>query len=197
MKTSIKFPNDLLNTNIKYFTGNILDNTGYILIYYNNGNIYGFDYRTGNKILDKKSKDNISVLDYIKLKMSYLGSEPLKDNKDYDTTNEIEKSLYKNPIDKVLNNEVKETKYIEKYNNSTKQFVLYNEAEILESSNPLSENDKIISNISLIKFYNAKEGLLKNSKSINGIYILIGLLIAVFTGLYIYLKNIKLLKKTS
>ncbi len=196
LKTSIKVPNDFINNKIKYFTNNINNNSGFILVYYEDGSIYGFDYRTGNRLFNEIYKENISVFDYITCKLS-LVSDVIDDNvtDKYAESQELEKKLVNNPIDdfgKESSEESSKNKnYTSKYDPLTGKFMIYDEDEIFNNNDTevVSEYDKIISDVDMIKFYTGKKNV-SSSFSINGMLVFISVLGAIIISLGLYFKNI-------
>jgi hypothetical protein len=212
LKTSLNVPNDFVGSNIKFMTNNILDDTGFVVIAYNDGSFYGFDYRTGKRLFYDKVQRDISFVDYIREKLStpnyIIDGNPYKS---YQETEQLEAKLTSNPIEKVLNKDASENgnntgsnnqlnnkspKYVMKYDYTKKEFTLYDEKVLLSSiKDKLPETAKISSNINLIEFYfdggKDKEGM----GSINGLITFTLIIGAIFISLLGYFKNIKFFRK--
>lgn len=196
LKTPIRVPNDFINNKIKYFTNNINNNSGFILVYYEDGSIYGFDYRTGNRLFNEIYKENISVFDYIAGKLS-LVDDVIDDNvtDEYTESQTLEKKLIDDPVndfgkessDKSTANKT----YVSKYDPLTGKFMLYDEEEIFNNSDKelVSEYDKIISDVNMIQFYTGKKNV-SSSFSLNGILVFISVFGAIVISLGLYFKNI-------
>lgn len=197
LKEPIKVPNDFINENIKYFTNNLTHNSSFVLVYYEDGSIYGFDYRTGKKIFTEKVKLDLSLFEYIKQKLTKT-EDVIDDNtiSAYHDIKNIEEKLKADPIENALSNDNssktnKEKNYIAKYDPITKNFILYDE-DILSNNEPsvISEVDKIISNSDLIQYYSNKKFPMLHSK-VNGLQILFIILGGIGISLLLYFKIIK------
>ena len=203
LKTPIKVPNDFINNKIKYFTNNINTSSGFILVYYEDGSIYGFDYRTGNRLFNEIYKENVSVFDYIAGKLS-LVKDVIDDNviDKYAESKILEKKLINDPIDSFGNDSSEDSPekktYVSKYDPLTGKFMIYDEEEIFNNNDTelLSEYDKIISDVNMMYFYTGKKNV-SSSFSINGIILFVSVFGAIIISLGLYLKNIfSLSKKT-
>ncbi len=207
LKTPIKVPNDFMNNKIKYFTNNINSNSGFILVYYEDGSVYGFDYRSGNRLFNEIYKENVSVFDYIAGKLSLVKDvidEKVIDK--YAESKTLEKKLINDPIDSFGNessddspdDSSKKKTYVSKYDPLTGKFMIYDEEEIFNNGDTqlLSEYDKILSDVNMMYFYTGKKSG-SSSFSLNGILIFVSVLAAIIISLGLYLKNIfSLSKKT-
>ena len=87
LKENIKVPNDFKNSKIKFMTDNIGHNNGFVIIQYEDGKLYGFNYRTGQKLFVTNTNTNQSVTDYL---MDYFTSSKSVTN---DTYQEYQESI--------------------------------------------------------------------------------------------------------
>lgn len=184
LKDKIKFPDSLTNKNIKDMTSNINNKTSLILIEYKNGSIYGFDYRTGTVLTNKKAEENVDIVTYFKDKFST----------DESAIDENVSTLYKESSDlySKVNNTNKSNNYVRVYDPVKNKYVLYDTKKL---TNKLSYNDKIDKSITLSnKFYSKSKGN-KFLKGLNGVFILISILAFITMGLVLWYKNIYLASK--
>lgn len=64
--TKINYPANFRNKGIVAMTNNISDKNNVVLVYYESGKVYGFNYITGEEVYDNNVKaQNISLIDYI------------------------------------------------------------------------------------------------------------------------------------
>ncbi|MGE5455534.1 MAG: hypothetical protein ACM3O4_00285 [Ignavibacteriales bacterium] len=213
LKEKINFPNDFENKNIKYMTHNFSNNNGTIVVVYDNGSFYGFDYRTGQRIFIDKVKPDMTLIDYFKTKLSISKSVIDKDiYNSFVESKELEKKLIANPIDKVLsgkidknekpnstneNELIEEKKYVVAYDPAKQEFVIYDEESFIsiEKEKSVSETAKIYSNTNLIDFYIGNSKGKKIFKFVNGLTIFGIIILSIIISLIYYLKNIKFLNK--
>lgn len=184
LKDKIKFPDSLTNKNIKDMTSSINNKTSLILIEYKNGSIYGFDYRTGTILTNKKAEENVDIVTYFKDKFTT----------DESAINENVSTLYKesNDLYSSVNNTNKSNNYVRVYDPVKNKYVLYDTKKL---TNKLSYNDKIDRSITLSnKFYSKSKGN-KFLKGLNGVFILISILAFITMGLVLWYKNIYLASK--
>jgi hypothetical protein len=197
LKTPIKMPEDFKNKDIKYITNNIEKNNNTILVYYKNGSVYGFDYVTGEKIFEDMVKENISIFEYI-TKYFESSNQMIPSNilSTYEETKTLENKLIENPIESVLNNEVnnktnnisKEVSYITVYNDSKKDFDVYNVEKLLEKPEEIiPENNIINGSAELISYYKINKKEMNNKDNTDGYVYVIGTIVMVLIGVgYIY-----------
>lgn len=186
LKDKIKFPDSLTNKNIKDMTSSINNKTSLILIEYKNGSIYGFDYRTGTILTNKKAEENVDIVTYFKDKFTT----------DESVIDENVSTLYKESSDLYsrVNNTNKSNNYVRVYDPVKNKYVLYDTKKL---TNKLSYNDKIDKSITLSnKFYSKSKGN-KFLKGLNGVFILISILAFITMGLVLWYKNIYLASKKS
>lgn len=184
LKDKIKFPDSLTNKNIKDMTSSINNKTSLILIEYKNGSIYGFDYRTGTILTNKKAEENVDIVTYFKDKFTT----------DESAIDENVSTLYKesNDLYSSVNNTNKSNNYVRVYDPVKNKYVLYDTKKL---TNKLSYNDKIDRSITLSnKFYSKSKGN-KFLKGLNGVFILISILVFITMGLVLWYKNIYLASK--
>lgn len=184
LKDKIKFPDSLTNKNIKDMTSSINNKTSLILIEYKNGSIYGFDYRTGTILTNKKAEENVDIVTYFKDKFTT----------DESAIDENVSTLYKesNDLYSSVNNTNKSNNYVRVYDPVKNKYVLYDTKKL---TNKLSYNDKIDKSITLSnKFYSKSKGN-KFLKGLNGVFILISILAFITMGLVLWYKNIYLASK--
>lgn len=217
LNSKIKVPKNFKNSRIKYMTNNLYDNSSYIIVIYENGTVYGFDYRTGIEILNDKTYTNISLADYFY--NSFTKPENiLPDNlsSQYNKAVDLEEILILNPIDKIINkndiniiDDIKtydSNKYIIMYDFVKGDYIIFDTENILNgnseennitynaSKNVESETHKIEKTPKIYKTYKTVANKRKKL-SIDQIIIYTFLLILIIFSLILFLKNYKKLQK--
>ena len=216
LNTKLNVPKNFKNSRIKYMTNNISDNSSYVIVMYEDGTVYGFDYRTGKEILNDKTYIDISLTDY--LYNSFVKPEnimPKDSSTEYKNAVELKDKLIINPIEKILKQanignyteaelkelEISNNNYLIVYDYIRKDYVVYDKDVLLNNINIEEnteriirpENNKIEENIDLYNFYNnSQKG--KTQKIINRVIIFIIILILIILSLISYLKNTKKLE---
>jgi len=69
LKGNIKYPNDFDNKNIVDLYTNFYDTSNVAVIKYESGEVYAFNYLTGEKVFTSVSDTNIGFIEYIKDKL--------------------------------------------------------------------------------------------------------------------------------
>lgn len=197
LKELINVPNDFVNNNIKYFTSNLHNNSSFTLVYYEDGSVYGFDYRSGQKLFSDKTKKDISVIEYLKDKITkkpHVIDQNISE--DYEEYKKLEEVLISNPLSKVKTKKMPDSqiKYVSKYDPVTKKFSIYDDSDLL-NNNIISIEDKIIVDVDLINFYSNNGVSTLIPKKISMIKIFIFIVIAILISLLSYLRIIKYFKK--
>ena len=216
LNTKLNVPKNFKNSRIKYMTNNISDNSSYVIVMYEDGTVYGFDYRTGKEILNDKTYIDISLTDY--LYNSFVKPEnimPKDSSTEYKNAVELKDKLIINPIEKILKQanignyteaelkelEISNNNYLIVYDYIKQDYVVYDKDVLLNNINIEDNNERIIrpennkieENIDLYNFYNnSQKG--KTQKIINRIIIFIIILILIILSLISYLKNTRKLE---
>lgn len=216
LKEKINYPDDFENVGIKNITNNLETESKLIIVQYENGRIYIFNYITGEKIYDNEIKVDISLIEYIKDKMN-IEQIIIKDTEEsYKESKNLEQKLTKMPIEKLMET-IEETtnttneainkkdnvtntntntqtmsytnnKYISVYDSTNEKFVVYNTNEIfdMDKEEIVSENVKIESQIQLSQYYFSSSNK-QISKKINGlIWIIITIIIIMISLVILY-----------
>ena len=219
LKEPITYPENFVNENIESIGNNINSDTKEVEITYKNGDKIKFNYQTGEVISSSKAEDTekTGIFDYLKEKISKIGDTSASEVSQeiatkYEASKELQTKLEETSVEEaiekqnianaeqgtegvvttennVTNNSLKENKYISMYNEETGQYEIYNEEELLDTSQEevVSENEKIEAN-NLNKYY-ASEGETKNTKM--GIVWIAISIIGVGIILFVLRKNLK------
>ncbi len=172
LKTKLNYPNDFKNSDIKNITSNLESNSQNIIVYYESGRIYVFNYITGEVVYDNKVKENISFVNYLLKSIGNNYATIDKDlNEKYDNTKKLVDKLEETPIndaaldlgvlDEVYlqNTDSKQSslsnKYLTVYDNVNKKYVIYNENDLFEAPQEelKTEDWKIDNNEELSNYY--------------------------------------------
>ena len=190
LKESIEYPENFVNSDIESIGNNLNSDSHEVEVLYKNGDKIKFNYQTGEIISSSESdtSDGVGLFDYIKERISEIGnsnsdlSQELANK--YEDSKELQSKLEKTSVEEAIekqnnsnyiengvtttennetNNSLKENKYISMYNEETRQYEIYNEEELLDTSKEevVSENEKIEAN-NLSEYY-ASEGETKNT----------------------------------
>lgn len=202
IKNNIKYPKDIINEEITELYTNINSTTNIVVVKYENGSIYTFDYRTGDLLFTNVSDEYASFLDYIKKKISESSKYSTIENiKGYDNYSEIEllkSKIYDVSIDEAndkINNTNSALKdndnYITVYNEVTENYDVYKISSLLDNSIEIeSETDKLYNDYELIQFYKTL-GNNKKKSSVSGIILFAISIIAVLSTLILLIRNRK------
>ena len=215
LKESITYPENFVNEDIESIGNNLNSDVKEVEVTYKNGDKVRFNYQTGEVISSSEANtEELGLFDYLVEKISEIGS-PSSDvsqelaNK-YEESKELQSKLEKTSVEEAIekqnnsnyiengvtttenietNNSIIENKYISMYNETTGEYEIYNEEELLDTSKEevVSENEKIEAN-NLSEYY-ASEGETKNTKM--GIVWIVISIIGVGIILIILKKNLK------
>ncbi|MGL5972470.1 MAG: hypothetical protein ACRCZK_01945, partial [Oscillospiraceae bacterium] len=147
LKMPINYPKGFSNTNIKNITSNIGYKTTIILVEYNDGGVVGFDYLTGEDVIN--NRQNVGFKEFIGESFSKFSIFENNDtNKDYIENLNVERYLNNNSNNIIGNvnseNGINENKYV---SNLLKPFTLvYNKEN--DSYDTISI-DEIVGNVSV------------------------------------------------
>ena len=216
LKEPIEYPENFINKDIESIGNNLNSENKEIEITYKNGDKVRFNYQTGEVISSNESdtSDGVGLFDYLVEKISEIGSPSFDVSQElankYEESKELQSKLEKTSIEEAIekknnsnyiengvtttennatNNSIIENKYISMYNETTGEYEIYNEEELLDTSKEevVSENEKIEAN-NLSEYY-ASEGETKNTKM--GIVWIVISIIGVGIILIILKKNLK------
>ena len=216
LKEPITYPENFVNKDIESIGNNLNSDVKEVEVTYKNGDKIKFNYQTGGVISSSKAEDieKTGLLDYLKTKISEIGnsnSGVLQEitNK-YEESKELQTKLEETSVEEaiekqnnsskiengvtttennVTNNSLNENKYISMYTQETGEYEIYNEEELLDTSQEevVSENEKIEAN-NLSEYY-ASEGETKNTEM--GIVWIVISIIGVGIILFVLRKNLK------
>ena len=216
LKESIEYPENFVNSDIESIGNNLNSDSHEVEVLYKNGDKIKFNYQTGKVISSKESdtSDEVGLFDYLVKKISEIGDSNSDVSQEivskYEESKELQDKLEKTSVEEAIekqsdsnyiengvittenietNNSLKENKYISVYNEETKEYEIYNEEELLDTSKEevVSENEKIEAN-DLNEYY-ASEGKTRNTKM--GIVWIVISIIGVGIILIILKKNLK------
>lgn len=199
LKNDIHYPADFKNKNIVEMNNNLDNGSQMIMIKYEDGNVYGFSYRTGIKILDTRNKKDTNIWDYYKDSVVSRYEDTFDDvySGKYQHANELIKQLQDNPMKEKLNQKWDKNKketYITSYDPLKQIHEVYevNNSIQIDKTELTSVTDNINSNYELLSFYKNTQSEIAGNK-VNGLYIfyiLIGILIFLFLILgYIFYRG--------
>ena len=199
IKNSIKYPENFVNNSIKEMYSDIGSEDNLVVIKYNSGQVYAFDYNTGREVYNSVSESSEDLLGFISKKLSSNKASTIKNITDFDKYTEIKvlkDNIIINSVDDALgkitnnNSSLGEKKnYLTAYNPVTQNYDIYNTAQVFDESSELeSENDKIYKNYELVQFYK-NYGKKENKNSISGIIVFGISILAIITTLYILIKR--------
>jgi len=201
LKGNIKYPSDFDNQNILDLYVDLKSNNNIAVIKYESGEVYAFDYLTGDKVFTSVSKENVGFFDYIKDKIGSKTNNTIVNlvpAEEYTEMNLLKEKLSEVSIeeanDKLSGNNssepVEEKEYVSVYNDVTKKYDLYEVENLLNSLEIQSENDEISRDYELVQFYetiNKKE----KQKSVSGIIVFTLSIVAILATLYILIRRKK------
>ena len=173
--------------NIKYMTSNIKNNSSIILVEYNSGSVYGFDYRTGKLLFSKKKNEDINIFDYFRQELNVDNSPSISNDvkKEYTSSSAL--------IDKINTKEENaQTNYIRVYDPLNNKYVLYDNDNLTSN---LSFNDKIDKSAKLSEYYYDDTMGEIIRKNISGIGILVAILSLIIASYILWTKFINKTEK--
>lgn len=186
--TKVKYPTNFKNKDIIAMNNNINNNNEIILVYYSNGRVYAFNYITGEEVFDNNiGKGDVSLVNYIMDNLDVTKTLYKTDKSSYAEAKKLTNKLEAMPIEKAITEitegkskntktikkkDKSDNKYVTTYNSDTQTYVVYSTAEVLgkESSQIISENDKISKNTDLVEYY---ENISIGTVKVNGIGIIV------------------------
>ena len=218
LKEPITYPENFVNSDIESIGNNLNSDIKEVEVTYKNGDKIKFNYQTGEIISSSESdtSDGVGLFDYLVEKISEIGNSNSDISQEitnkYEESKELQTKLEETSVEEAIerknagnseqaenigtatennetNNSLKENKYISVYNEETKDYEIYNEEELLDTSKEevVSENEKIEAN-NLSEYY-ASEGESRNTKM--GIVWIAISIIGVGIILIILKKNLK------
>ena len=215
LKESIEYPENFVNKDIESIGNNLNSEAKEIEVTYKNGDKIKFNYQTGEVISSSEANtEKTGLFDYLKEKISEIGNSNSGVSQEitnkYEESKELQTKLEETSVEEaiekqnnsskiengvtttennVTNNSLNENKYISMYNQETGEYEIYNEEELLDTSQEevVSENEKIEAN-NLSEYY-ASEGETRNTKM--GIVWIVISIIGVGIILFVLRKNLK------
>ena len=218
LKEPITYPENFVNSDIESIGNNLNSDIKEVEVTYKNGDKIKFNYQTGEIISSSESdtSDGVGLFDYLVEKISEIGNSNSDISQEitnkYEESKELQTKLEETSVEEAIerknagnseqaenigtatennetNNSLKENKYISVYNEETKDYEIYNEEELLDTSKEevVSENEKIEAN-DLNEYY-ASEGETRSTKM--GIVWIVISIIGVGIILIILKKNLK------
>lgn len=220
IKEKLKYPENLLNRNIKQITQNTDTEKTEIMLIYNTGKVVIFNYVTGDIIYDNQEKADTGLMNYIIGSIGNIWNDYEEKQEEYANSQDLITKLKEEPIEEVLeenttgsenanNNDGSNTGTINTGNNTNSSntssninnnyITVYNgeteEYEVYSEKEILEgEEEKPISETTKIKT-NGLEKLYsyetkENGTKINGAVVVIGIIIASIISLLILRKLI-------
>ena len=197
LKSEIKYPNDFKNKEIVEMSSNILGNSSFALVRYEDGSIYGFDYRTGVRIISTIDKE-ASIIDYFtdRVRSTYQNTFDESYQSAYQETQKLVTKLEEKSLEQVIDSKEKDTyEYVEVYDPIKKTYDIYEASGYLNGSSKVetmavdynkSINDNIYQDYTLYSYYHTSlPGKVVGTK-VNGLYIFIGIC-TLIGGLFVLL----------
>lgn len=155
LKENIKVPNDFKNSKIKFMTDNIDHNNGFVIIQYEDGKLYGFNYRTGQKLFVTSTNTNQSVTDYL---MDYFTSSKSVTNdtyQEYQESIKLKDQIYESEKQDSEDDTLSKDNYVTSYNPVTNDYEIYKQNTVLDVDveEDISETQKIYQDMNLYHTY--------------------------------------------
>lgn len=202
LKGNIKYPKDFDNKNITDLYANFNDVSNIAVIKYESGEVYAFNYLTGEKVFTSVSDTNIGFIEYIKDKLgndtnnSIINLVPVEDYTEMkllkDKIKEISIEEANNKInDDNSSSPIKDSEYVSVYNDVTQKYDIYKVETLLNSTELQSENEKINRDYELVQFYETLNKEEKN-RSLSGIIIFTLSIISILATLYVLVRRKRL-----
>lgn len=194
LKGNIKYPSDFDNKNIKDLYTNLNSTNNIAVIRYKSGEVYAFNYLTGEKLFTNFSTENIGFFDYISNKLnnnlnnSIVNLVPMEEYKEINLLKGKLSDISITDANNKLNNNnspipEKKSDYISVYNDVTGKYDIYKTENILNSVELDPETEKINRDYELIQFYETLNDKEKH-KSLSGIIIFTISIVAILLTLY-------------
>lgn len=155
LKENIKVPNDFRNKDIQFMTDNVGNNNGFVIIEYEDGKLYGFNYRTGQKLFVTNTNTNQSVTDYL---MNYFTSSKSVTNdtyQEYQESIKLKDQIYESEKQDSEENTLSKDNYVTSYNPVTNDYEIYKQNTVLDVDveEDISETQKIYQDMNLYHTY--------------------------------------------
>lgn len=155
LKENIKVPNDFKNSKIKFMTDNIGHNNGFVIIQYEDGKLYGFNYRTGQKLFVTNTNTNQSITDYL---MDYFTSSKSVTNdtyQEYQESIKLKDQIYESEKQDSEDDTLSKDNYVTSYNPITNDYEIYKQNTVLDVDveEDISETQKIYQDMNLYHTY--------------------------------------------
>ena len=186
LKSEIKYPNDFKNKEIIEMSSNILGNSSFVLVRYEDGSIYGFDYRTGVRIISTVDNE-VSIIDYFteRVRSTYQDTFDMSYQNAYQDTQKLVTKLEEQSLEQVIDSKEQDThEYVEVYDPVKKKYDIYEASSYLNGSSRVenmtidydkSITDNIYQDYALYSYYHTSlPGRVIGTK-LNGLYIFIGI----------------------
>ena len=192
LKSEIKYPNDFKNKEIVEMSSNILGNSSFVLVRYEDGSIYGFDYRTGVRIISTVDNE-VSIIDYFteRVRSTYQDTFDMSYQSAYQDTQKLVTKLEEQSLEQVIDSKEQDTyEYVEVYDPVKKKYDVYEASSYLNGSSKVenvaidydkSITDNIYQDYALYSYYHTSlPGRVIGTK-LNGLYIFIGICTFILT----------------
>ena len=155
LKENIKVPNDFKNSKIKFMTDNIGHNNGFVIVQYEDGKLYGFNYRTGQKLFVTSTNTNQSVTDYL---TDYFTSSKTVTNdtyQEYQESIKLKDQIYESEKQDSEENTLSKDNYVTSYNPITNDYEIYKQNTVLDVDveEDISETQKMYQDMNLYHTY--------------------------------------------
>lgn len=155
LKENIKVPNDFKNSKIKFMTDNIGHNNGFVIIQYEDGKLYGFNYRTGQKLFVTNTNTNQSITDYL---MDYFTSSKSVTNdtyQEYQESIKLKDQIYESEKQDSEDDTLSKDNYVTSYNPITNDYEIYKQNTVLDVDveEDISETQKMYQDMNLYHTY--------------------------------------------
>ena len=212
LKEDVQYPDRFQNSNIKYISNNVLNNSSLLFVIYDDNDYICFDYRTG-LVYAESDETKESLANYFISKLYSNRSVVLPSNslKEYEKSEELVEKLDEKSITEVLTGvdkeEVTTNNYVTVYEPIRNTYVVYDITNYLENTLQMEEqemtiedspivDDQIRNNTKLQKYYEYQDS---QSSNVNWLIIFFGILLLIILSLgilRIFLKK-QVNKKTS
>lgn len=218
LKSPISMPTNFSNKGIMSITNNIESDTSTVILIYKTGKVVIFDYRTGAELSSEKATEDVSIFEYFKENFNQsnkLFGSGLTSN--YQEALNLKEMLTDTPIeyrdgnysiseddseDTTTPSVNKDKNYITYYNTIRNDYDVVDVSSLVnsedytinDSSDVITENNKIYTSNSLVEYYMKESIFTEVFKNINGLYIFGLLLVGIFIALGLWIKNARSLR---
>lgn len=200
LKGDINYPNNISNENIKDIYSDINSDSKLIVIEYESGEIYTFNYITGKEVFSNRYNIDMSFLQYVYNKLNSESTSNkignISNSSEYESIEKMKEKLTINSVEDAKNI-IYETNgttnnnknYTVIYNPIVKKYNIYETTELLTNDLEItSENDEIYKDYELVQFYN-NSNKTKENKSVSGILVFALTIISILTALYLLINR--------